>query len=141
MVFIHGKWGAGTFTSSDNPLCQLPYAGLFGPHAVMGIYGNPDYRPRVTEALAQKWGAMFTKREASAESWLPGAVNPGRTRNFAFELTHFFPNFLVHVTDGTYFTHEFHPVAPDRTIWEGNTYYVSPRNMPGNASVRSTRIY
>ena len=128
VVFIHGKWGRGTFTSADNPLCQLPYVGIFGRHASAGIYGNSDYQPRATEAVAQKWGPMFTKRDELAKSWLPPAINPSDSPQFAFEVIHFFPNFLVHLVEGTYFTHEFLPLAVDKTLWEGNTYYTPPRN-------------
>ena len=128
VVFIHGEWGAGTFTSADNPLCQIPYCGLLDRHAVFGVYGNPEYQPRPTEAVAQQWGSMFTKRDGSAPGWLPASVNPGGSDKFSFEMTHLFPNFLIHVVDGTYFTHEFRPIATDRTLWEGNTYYVPPRN-------------
>ncbi len=53
--------GSGTFTSADNPLCQIPYASIFGRHAVMGVPGNPDYQPRVTEAIAQRWGCDVHK--------------------------------------------------------------------------------
>jgi phenylpropionate dioxygenase-like ring-hydroxylating dioxygenase large terminal subunit len=128
VVFVHGKWGAGTFTSQDNPFCQLPYAGIYGPHAVMGIYGSTDYQPRPTEAIAQNWGAMFTKREAGASQWLPSDLSQELRSSIAFDLTHVFPNFLIQVLDGTYFTHEFHPVSEDTTVWEGNTYYAPPRN-------------
>ncbi len=71
---------------------------------------------------------MSTKRQSNAKTWLPAAVNSTGNSKFAFELTHFFPNFLVHLVDGTYFTHEFHPLAADRTRWIGNTYYTAPRN-------------
>ena len=128
VTFLHGKWGSGVFTAPNNPMCQLPYGIIMDPHAVMGVCGNPDYQPRVVEAIAQKAGAMFTNPDRPADSWLPETVNPTGIREFSFEITHLFPNFLVHVIEGTYFTHEFHPVAPDRTLWEGNTYYVPPTN-------------
>lgn len=128
VAFLHGKWGANALTSPSNPLCQLPYVLMMGKHAAMGVCGNPDYEPRVVEGIAQKGGAMFTKVGKAIDSWLPSAVNQNKLREFSFELIHFFPNFLVHVTEGTYFTHEFHPVAPGKTIWEGNTYYVPAKN-------------
>ncbi len=128
VTFLHGEWGAGALTAPGNPMCQLPYGLMMGRHAAMGVCGNPDYSPRVVEGIAQKAGSMFTSPDRPTDSWFPDSINPTGIREFAFELNHFFPNFLVHVIEGTYFTHEFHPIAPGRTLWEGNTYYAPATN-------------
>ena len=59
---------------------------------------------------------------------LPPKVIPTRSPNFAFELSVLFPNFLVHIMDGLYFTHQFHPLSVDKTLWEGIQYFRPPQN-------------
>ena len=52
----------------------------------------------------------------------------GRDPRHAFELAVLFPNFLVHILDGMYFTHQFTPISVDKTLWEGIQYFAPPRN-------------
>jgi phenylpropionate dioxygenase-like ring-hydroxylating dioxygenase large terminal subunit len=54
-------------------------------------------------------------------------VNPSRRDDFAFELSVCFPNILVHVSEGTWFTHQFWPLSHDRTLWEGKYYVREPK--------------
>ena len=39
----------------------------------------------------------------------------------------FFPNWLLHVAEGIWFTHQFWPLAHDRCLWEGKYYTRAPR--------------
>ena len=129
VMFLHKKWGRETFTTSTNPLCQMPYVGISGRHALGAIVGNPDYNPRPTEALYYKWAQEMKKEKSENSSWLPPEVNPERSPEFSFEMVHLFPNFLVHLVEGTYFTHQFWPLSPERTLWEGCTYYEPTQNV------------
>jgi phenylpropionate dioxygenase-like ring-hydroxylating dioxygenase large terminal subunit len=56
---------------------------------------------------------------------LPKTVNPRRHKNWGFEQTSMFPNFLIHVGEGLWFTHQFWPVAQNKCLWEGK-YYLKP---------------
>ena len=56
---------------------------------------------------------------------LPQTVNPDRRDDFSFELSVLFPNLLLHVSEGIWFTHQFWPIAHNKTLWEGK-YYVRP---------------
>ena len=123
VMFLHKKWGRETFTTPGNPLCQFPYAGISGRHAVAAVTGNPDYKPRPAEAKIYEWATKLQQNNESDGSWLPPGVNPHDSPEFSFELMHLFPNYLVHLVEGTYFTHQFWPLSPDRTLWEGCTYY------------------
>jgi len=58
---------------------------------------------------------------------LPPQINPRRDPGFAFELSVVFPSFLIHVSEGLYFTHQFIPISADRVLWEGNYYVVPPK--------------
>jgi len=74
---------------------------------------------------AEKARGSLTLR--AAESRLPPTINPDRRSDFAFELSVLFPNTLVHVSDGIWFTHQFWPVAHNQTLWEGRYYVQTPQ--------------
>jgi ring hydroxylating enzyme alpha subunit len=59
---------------------------------------------------------------------LPRRINPDRDPEFVFDQSAIFPNFLVHVSEGLYFTHQFWPVSVDRTLWEGIQYFPPASN-------------
>ncbi len=58
---------------------------------------------------------------------LPKLVNPSRHPNWGFEQTTVFPNFLIHVGAGLWFTHQFWPVAQGKCLWEGKYYLKAPK--------------
>ena len=51
-----------------------------------------------------------------------------------------FPTFFVVVSEGTYFTHQFWPLAVDRTIWESTTYFPKAKNLAQRFSQEYSRI-
>jgi len=61
-------------------------------------------------------------------SSLPEAINSTREPDFVFDQTNIFPNFLVDVSEGLYFTHQFWPLSIDRTLWEGIQYFMPPQS-------------
>ena len=58
---------------------------------------------------------------------LPPTINPDKRPDFAFELSVLFPNTLIHVSEGIWFTHQFWPMAHDKTLWEGRYYVRTPK--------------
>ena len=62
-----------------------------------------------------------------AESMLPQTINPDKRADFAFELSVLFPNTLIHVAEGIWFTHQFWPIAHNKTLWEGRYYVKAPQ--------------
>jgi hypothetical protein len=58
---------------------------------------------------------------------LPPSINPDKRETFAFELSVLFPNFLLHVAEGIWFTHQFWPLSHDKTLWEGKYYVAEPK--------------
>ena len=57
---------------------------------------------------------------------LPPTINPDKRPDFAFELCVLFPNLLLHISEGIWFTHQFWPIAHNRTRWEGRYYLPQP---------------
>lgn len=101
---------------------------LFGPHRSSAVYMT-EQGPKPTPAagLAYRLGTSSIAKPG-ARTELPPRINPRRDPTFAFDLAVLFPNFLVHVMDGLYFTHQFEPIAVDKTLWEGIQYFRPPRN-------------
>ena len=97
---------------------------LFGPHRTTAICLSLNAEPtpvaKIANALAT--GSLVAQRGAST---LPPTVNPDRRDDFSFELSVLFPNLLLHVSEGIWFTHQFWPIAHNKTLWEGK-YYVRP---------------
>ncbi len=119
---VHGRSYPDTFTGKNNKMCHLPEVKLYGPHRSAVVYGNPDHQPSPAAALAYRFGESVTKRASSLEE-LPPQVNPTRSLEFAFDLNVIFPNLILHILPGTWFTHQFWPISVDRTLWEGRAYW------------------
>lgn len=98
---------------------------LFGPHRTCAIHLSMNGKPTPVAALANRLatGSLVAKR---GKSMLPRSINPDRKDDFSFELSVLFPNTLLHVSEGIWFTHQFWPLAHDRTLWEGRYYVAEP---------------
>ncbi len=126
---IHGQSYPDTFTGKNNPMCHLPEVRFYGPHRSCIVYGNPNHKPSPAAAIAYRFGESVTKRSGSQDQ-LPPEVNPTRSAEFGFDLGVIFPNLVLHILPGMWFTHQFWPLAVDRTLWEGRAYW-PPARTPG----------
>jgi phenylpropionate dioxygenase-like ring-hydroxylating dioxygenase large terminal subunit len=116
---------AGSFPGSfDTKLLNVR---LYGPHRSAGAAQIMDEKPKPVAALAHGF-ANTSIAKPGQRSNIPEAINPGQNPNFGFDLCVFFPNFLLHVTEGFYFTHQFWPLSVDETLWEGVQFFVPPQN-------------
>ena len=99
---------------------------LFGPHRTCGVCLNMNTVPGPVAAIAQKHarGSLVAKAEGTM---LPPSINPSAREDFAFELSVAFPNLLLHISEGIWFTHQFWPLAHNKTLWEGKYYVRAPR--------------
>lgn len=110
---------------------------LYGPHSTSALYVPPVEGMAPTPATA-KFGKVLHGSEIHRPHMeqLPERVNPRKRNDFQFEFPTFFPNFLIHLGAGngypgmTYFTHQFWPIAHNKTLWEGTNYF-RPPTTPG----------
>ncbi|HZV10381.1 MAG TPA: RHO alpha subunit C-terminal catalytic domain-containing protein, partial [Novosphingobium sp.] len=117
---IHAGSFPNTFSSG------IQNVKLMGPHRTCAMCLTLGANPTPIGTLAaEKARGSLTLR--AAESRLPPTINPDRRSDFAFELSVLFPNTLVHVSDGIWFTHQFWPVAHNQTLWEGRYYVQTPQ--------------
>lgn len=99
---------------------------LFGPHrsSAVCLSLNAEPTPIAKLANALSGASLVSQRGASM---LPPGVNPDRHDDFSFELAVLFPNLLLHISEGIWFTHQFWPLAHNRTRWEGKYYVQAPK--------------
>jgi phenylpropionate dioxygenase-like ring-hydroxylating dioxygenase large terminal subunit len=99
---------------------------LMGPHRTCAVCLTLDAKPTPVAGIANAiaGASLVSVRE---ESMLPPLINPDKRPDFAFELSVLFPNTLLHVSEGIWFTHQFWPLAHNRTLWEGRYYVKSPK--------------
>lgn len=104
----------------------------FGPHSSSAIYVPPG-GAGPTPATA-KFGEVLFRSETHGRRLqdLPPTVNTERRNDFQFEFPVFFPNLVLHACAGSgypgmvYFSHQFWPLGPDKTLWEGTNFYRQP---------------
>lgn len=115
---------AGSFPNAFST--GLQNVELFGPHRTTAICLTLGATPTPVASIANKLarGSLVAK---AGSSMLPPTINPDKREDFAFELSVTFPNFLLHVSEGIWFSHQFWPIAHDKTLWEGKYYVAEPK--------------
>lgn len=114
---------AGSFPNAFST--GLQNVKLMGPHRTCAVCLTMKADPSPVAGLAQKL-ARGSLVGATTKSMLPATINPDNRADFAFELSVIFPNTLLHVAEGIWFTHQFWPIAHDKTLWEGKYYVRQP---------------
>lgn len=122
VAFLHKRSIPDSFTSKENPYGSPLDVRLYPRHGFMSIYGNPGIKPTPVADLAFQHGAIIIRKDFS-ESRLPPSVNPTRSKEWTLDLNVIFPAFFVDVSEGSYFTHQFMPLAVDRTVWTSTQYF------------------
>jgi len=102
---------------------------LLGEHARTSLFGNAALKPTPVAGAAFMRGSFAVRKDFSVDQ-LPPGVNPSRSTAWAFDLNIVFPALILAVSEGSYFTHQFWPVAVDRTIWTATQYFPRART-PG----------
>ena len=116
---IHAGSFPNTFSSG------LANVRLFGPHRTAAVCLSPSAQLRPVQTVADRIAGGYAGAHHTG-STLPPSVNPDGMANFSFELSVIFPNLLLHISEGLWFTHQFWPLAHNRTRWEGKMYYRPP---------------
>ena len=122
IAFLHKRSIPDSFTSKANPYAHCLSVQLYPRHGSMSLYGNAELKPTPVAELAFRHGAFVIRKDFS-EARLPPAVNPTRSKEWTLDLNVIFPAFFVDVSEGSYFTHQFMPLAVDRTIWTSTQYF------------------
>lgn len=117
---IHAGSFPGTFSTG------LQMVKLAGDHRTCAVCFEPPRESPPVARLAQATARGSIAHKVSERS-LPETMNSEKREDYAFELSVFFPNWLLHVGEGICFTHTFWPIAHDKCLWEGRYYVAPPR--------------
>ncbi|MBM3518298.1 MAG: aromatic ring-hydroxylating dioxygenase subunit alpha [Alphaproteobacteria bacterium] len=112
---------------------------LFGPHRTSAVCLRPGEHFRPVQKIADAIGGGYTVIHHRA-TMLPLTINPDHRTDFSFELSVLFPNLLIHVSEGLWFTHQFWPLAHNLTRWEGKYYARKPLTNSQAWALHSAQI-
>ena len=121
--YLHGLTFEDSLTGPLNPDCHLLDVRLDERHRHAVIYANPEYQPSPVGALAYGLGGASVAKRARDLDTLPPGVNPSRSAHWAFNIDGFFPNYNLYVSAENYLSHQFWPISPTRSLWEGRLYF------------------
>ena len=140
--FQHRRSLPDAFVSEENPFTHFLDVKIAGRHGRASLFGNTAHKPSPVQSLAYRYGSTLVGTVLSEEpsTRAPAGVNPTGSPDWAFEMHVFFPCFFVSVADGNYFTHQFLPIAVDRTLWESTTYYPRARTLAQRFSQETSRV-
>ena len=120
--FLHIRSLADTTKSKENPYGHLLDVRLYGRHGSVSAFGNKNMQPTPLAALAFQHGAFLTRPDYEATGRQSG-VNPLGHKDWIVDLNVIFPCFDVFVSENSYVTHNFWPIAVDRTVWQATQYF------------------
>jgi len=120
--FLHRRSIPDSFTSPANPYAHALDFRLHPRHGSASLFGNTDVEPTPVASLAFRHGTFLIRKDFDMNA-LPSGVNPLRHTDWTLDLNVIFPCFFVDVSEGSYFTHNFWPIAVDRTIWHSTQYF------------------
>ena len=134
---IHPQTIGATFSSNDNPYAHILDAKFFGPHRFVSMYGNSEYKPgpnNKVEMLAYSnidatSVLAHAKGEDIARFLEHPAINPTRSKSWAMDALHIWPNMHIDTGPGGFWTHHFWPLAHNRTRHEIRFYVSKAENM------------
>jgi len=129
VAYIHRRSVAEIGTGKDNPFGHLLSVRLYGRHRSASVYYNPEHQPTAAELLAFKYGPTILQGTAAGDG-PPQGINPERSPKWGFDINVFFPNFILDLANGSYWTQTFWPIAVGRTLWEVSLY-MEPATNPG----------
>lgn len=129
---IHPRTLAPVYAGKDNPNSRPLSVNLHGAHRMIGLWLNTDFVPP-KEARVNNWlfppGQTVTgTRKAGEEAQLSKHphVNPDNCEQWSSDVNWIFPNWHIQISDTRFWTHEFWPLSPTKTLWEGRFYQPTP---------------
>jgi len=131
---LHFRTIGGVYANKANPYANALDFTLFPPHGRVSLAASPDRQPTRVESLAQRFGSVVLQQNNVYSEKLPKGVNPTRYPNWSFDGLSLFPNCLIYVSQGTYLTHIFWPLAENRTRWEIRTYSPKAKTLAARFS-------
>ena len=143
--YQHNRSLPDAYINDDNPYTRLIDMQVVGYHARASLFGNAEHKPSPVATHAYGYGstiagASMVDGDAVNPFTAPPLVNPTGSPDWSFELSVIFPSFFVAVTNGSYFTHQFLPLGPEKTHWFSTTSYPDPKTAAERFSQEYSRV-
>jgi phenylpropionate dioxygenase-like ring-hydroxylating dioxygenase large terminal subunit len=110
---------------ADNPYGHTNFIKLFEKHRMFSFWHNPDVK-------ATKLGEIAYARYAKVLEKRQSAMKPGgdtfKALNSSYYIRNIFPNFQLNLVRGSWFCHQFWPIAVNKTFWHVRLFYPKPLN-------------
>ncbi|MEI9995303.1 MAG: aromatic ring-hydroxylating dioxygenase subunit alpha [Rhizomicrobium sp.] len=101
---------------------------VFGEHRSLSAYASEMNPPTPVGNAANDIFSASIATKTDDRFALPRGINPNRSNNWGFEETIVFPNLLIMVGGGLWFTHQFWPTSQNSCLWEGKYYLQAPKS-------------
>ncbi len=135
--FVHTQTGSTSMVGTENMFGRPIWVGLGIRHQTISVYGNPNHQLSPVEALAAKFGPMFSQGAVGDGSGL----NPDAADMWTADVNVFFPNFFVDTFMGSYFSYNFWPLSHEQTLYEYRHYTLKPENAAHRFTNEFSRIW
>lgn len=118
--FLHKRSVTDTLAGPDNPFGRLIDVRIKGPHRTSSVVGNMAYQPNPVQGLAFQYapGPSITSGSVDEGTPMPKGLNETRAPNWSIDVTVFFPNWIIVIGSGMYFTHQMWPLGPNEVVWQ-----------------------
>jgi phenylpropionate dioxygenase-like ring-hydroxylating dioxygenase large terminal subunit len=123
LASVHRLSVADRSISNENPLAHPVSFDFYGPHRVMGVWGNPHHKPAMVESIAYKYGGVMSGGALQQKQEHKLIRHP----NWQLDVHGIFPNLLIDVAPSFFFVHEFDPISASRTKWLTTLYLPKAR--------------
>jgi phenylpropionate dioxygenase-like ring-hydroxylating dioxygenase large terminal subunit len=117
-------------TSKENPYCHTHFIKLFDKHRMFSFYNNPEVQPTKLGAIAyaRHDKAMQQAKASAADSGADESSDTFKRLNSTYYIRNIFPNFQLNLVRGSWFCHQFWPLAVDKVLWDVQMFYPKPVN-------------
>ncbi|MEM7543883.1 MAG: SRPBCC family protein [Pseudomonadota bacterium] len=117
---LHKRSVIDTLCGRDNPFGRVIDVRIKGPHRTISVVGNMQYQPNPVQGLAFQYaaGPSITSGSVDEQTQLPKGLNETRAENWSIDVTVFFPNWIIVIGSGMYFTHQMWPLGPNQVVWQ-----------------------
>jgi phenylpropionate dioxygenase-like ring-hydroxylating dioxygenase large terminal subunit len=130
---LHNRSAAKMVVSPQSPFPKFLLAQTVGPHIILALPGNHEFRPTPDEHVLAFVLATGARLTGAGTDEAPFATHPGFNRtkspDWSVEAISFFPDTIVVISPFFYIVERFTPVAPNRYAWEGRMYFKRARNF------------
>jgi phenylpropionate dioxygenase-like ring-hydroxylating dioxygenase large terminal subunit len=129
LSFVHAVSVADRSVSADNPMGHPLGFEFFGPHRIMGIWGNLEHKPARVESFAIQNGGVISQGATDV-----ARRDTARHPNWQMDVHGIFPNVMIDVTPSFFLTHEVMPLSVGRTRWTTTVYFPPAQNAAQRVS-------